>query len=304
MGVSMKYNGLDSILDRDLAIVCSKKTIEKYTPYLQELINYAVELFGRCSISAKRFGGTPLSPLSIFRNSIQMADGIEVLLSQATHTPCIPLMRALFEAELSLAYMFKEKYEERSGAWLVWGRLQQIKYLNSVDPSSNNQSTFKKAMDSSVHADFVRSEVDLEGIQREIEQWRKSVSNPKFKEIVEHYQSNKNIRYWYQICDGPSNLCVLAEKVGRLDQYIIFYKLWCLTTHMQSKEDLVKRTETGGQIVPIRSTPEEVKSMYIDAGSRIIRISELMGQMFRPTEPILDRQREIMRRHRPEAFDK
>ena len=57
--------------------------------------------------------------LMSYLHILEMADGIDVLLSQSCVTPAIPLLRSMFESNLGITYMLEKDTDARSYDWLV-----------------------------------------------------------------------------------------------------------------------------------------------------------------------------------------
>lgn len=131
----IKHKPIKGILDRDLSIASARHIIDKYSPYLKELIDYSTNVLARCEQSLKGTKGTHLSPIFLYYQAIQFADGIEALASQSCFTATKPLLRSLMETSYSIEYMIENDYELLSKAWLVQSYLERRGSLESLEPS-------------------------------------------------------------------------------------------------------------------------------------------------------------------------
>lgn len=105
----MPTKPLDTVLDRDIPKVQAKPLIDVASPALQEVINYATNAYERCRLSKKGLRDEAFPVIALYLHTIQMADSIEVLISNCCGSPVIPLLRSLFEAKLSIEYILEKK---------------------------------------------------------------------------------------------------------------------------------------------------------------------------------------------------
>jgi len=120
------------VLYRELSIVQLKELIPSPTTLLQEVVNYGTNAFIRCLYSAgPEEENVHLAPFSLYRQILELTDGTEILISNASPSAAIPLLRSSFEALLALEFILEhiELYQTRSLAWLA-GYVR--KTLNSI----------------------------------------------------------------------------------------------------------------------------------------------------------------------------
>jgi hypothetical protein len=143
----MPTNPLPAALDRDIAKVEMSDQIKLACPLLQELVNYATNALQRCNLEvADGNEDENVAPLILYRHIIEMTDGIEVLLSQASVTPGIPVLRSSFEAVLQLEYILKDpsEYVRRSLMWMLGFIHDRIAFYERLDPATNRGQQFQQ----------------------------------------------------------------------------------------------------------------------------------------------------------------
>ena len=185
MAKQLKSKALSGILDRDLAIAESRDFIEKYSPYLQELINYSTNLFVRCNSSLKGIKGTHLSAFSLYYHLIQMTDGIEILISKGCFVAAIPLLRSAYESDLSIEYMLKDDFELRSAAWWVENMLKRKKHYELQNPSTIVGKEFLNALSSDETTKYQNIQLpDEQKVQRQITDIDRHLSKEFLSRVV------------------------------------------------------------------------------------------------------------------------
>lgn len=239
------------LLDRSEAVPRANDLIQMVSPVLRETVNYSTAALARCERQMAPTGDTEdvhVAPLVLYRRSIELTDGIEVLLSQSCVEPAIPVLRSSFETTLGLRYIFKtgkEKDEKRrSLAWLcgdVHGRMRDdntIRKRKMSDELSN-------AIPDELVADAERRYLKLESF----------LQKPHMQEVLAEYQAHGRRRpHWYSLFDGPDNLRCLAEHLNWVEYYDLLYRRWSSDAHATGGVAKVfKMTKGRLTVEPIRS---------------------------------------------------
>ena len=275
----MTTESLKTILDRDLSVVRGKNKIYIAKEILSEEINYATNLFGRCMKEASPTPEDDASLLALFRHVIEIADGIEVLISSCCCVPAIPLLRSLLEASLSIDYIIIDDYSKRSRSWLYFYYKDKLDLYNKLDSSTENGKDFEKAIK---HDKYLKT-FDLSLRQSDIKKEKLNIKAILEREVFKDIRNEigkivdkrkKNVK-WYELYNGPSNIKELAYKVNRSGQYSFLYKLWSRFTHAQDFSQFFDKSEEEQlTIKPLRG-PSEIRSVAIL--SSILLISSIMA---------------------------
>ncbi len=228
------------LLDRDFAKAAAKPLINVASPLLVDVVNEATTAWQRCQVSIGRAGdrkvekdeGQHVAPFILYRQIIEMADGIEVLISNSCSGPTLPLLRSMFEAFLSLDYMFKEDYKRRSLAWFCSHVHEQIRTYELLDPTTQQGREVKKTLES-------EGDPNVKGLfsSETVQELQRALTS-ELSTIENEYKRQKKLQRrtprWYSLFDGPTNLRALSVKVSKLGYYIRLYPYWSSTVNRRN----------------------------------------------------------------------
>jgi hypothetical protein len=275
------------LLDRDFAKVAAKPIIDIASPLLIDVVNEATTAFQRCQVSIGRGGdsemekdeGQHLAPFILYRQIIEMADGIEVLISNSCSEATLPLLRSMLEALLSLDYMLKEDYKTRSLSWLCSYVHKRIEDYERVDPTTDRGKELRKTLEreGGYGETGFSSSKNIKELQGQLA--------GGLRRINEEYKGQKNKRpHWYSLFGGPANLRDLAHQVSKEGYYDLLYRDWSSVTHATDlSRFLTKTSGGGGGFHPLRY-PENLKNYTWLAISFLCIAMGMMIQKFRPGE--------------------
>lgn len=303
------HESLKGILDREFAIASMLPLIEKHGPYLRELVNYSTNLFARCEKSLGGVNGTPAAIIHLYYHAIQMADGIEVLLSSACFAASAPLLRSLLETDLYLKYMLMDasQFDVRSTAWYVDSCLNQKQFFEGLDESTlrGKQIMERFAVDSFDEGDF-EIPIDKTTVGQIIKGLDQLLERPRLADVVSLFRSQK-VKKWYQVNNGPRNLEQLAKRIGRPKIYEFIYRGESEIAHAQDARKVFSVSEGEVSLAHIRpgsASPTGEEEVYLVACALLIEISVMTAMKLRPEEPVPNCIVEIAKRHRPDLFGK
>lgn len=227
-----------SLLDRAFAKASAAPITEIASPLLRELVNAALWAFRRCEMMAAENGreNEDIAALVLFRQIIEMADGVEVLTAEGCGTAAIPALRSQFEASLGLSFLLSDesKYIQRSLAWLVVHINSEIRERESLEPGTQKGADYAKLYEQ----EFGRP-VSLEPnapIAAEIKEMHDGLRNPQFGPVEAEYQrtkqtTRKRFPEWFSLFDGPNTRKALAEQTGNGALYTLIYGDWSALGH-------------------------------------------------------------------------
>jgi Family of unknown function (DUF5677) len=131
-----------ALLNRLDAIERAAPLIDAACPLLRELVNHASHAFRRCtSLQDKdKIGGEneDIAAHVLYRHVIELVDGAEVLFRASCVDAAVPVLRAAFEASLSLDYILQQDYARRSLCWTcvyLHGRIAGHRRLDPNTPT-------------------------------------------------------------------------------------------------------------------------------------------------------------------------
>lgn len=225
--------------------------------------------------------------LAFYRHLIHMANGIDLLLSATAARPAIPLLRSAFEAYLYLVYLFQERHEERSLAWLCsyYRHLQRRPDLlnPTTENGSNLQLEIGQLLPNKSFNHFFRERSASDWIQ-------KKLNNPPFKSINSKYDELRKRNRdpaWYSLDDpekARTGLKRLSKRLNLAALYLMFYEPWSQVIHANELESFLSILPNGTvDFEPLQGSAG-VKDPTIELGARffIERSTPLMAKRFAP----------------------
>lgn len=295
---------LDALLNRDMAIAENRELIDKWSPYLVDLVNYATNLYMRCEKSLSKETGTPLSLFMLFYFIIQAADGIQVLVSRCCFDAAIPMARSHWEGSLQMEWMVKSDFERRSAAYLALYYKGIHDFNESLDPNTERGKNLRAQRKKYLYqADIPLLDDPPKDLQNQQSQIRKMLGKTKFKEVLDVFPAgSRGPRKWYSVDEGPVNLEQLANKLDRAIEYDILYRHFSDLAHGADVGRALAAHEGRLYHAPMRSaTHREVVCLTTSSG--IIQAIKWMANRYRQGEDTDTGIREIVRKYRPEAIN-
>lgn len=252
---------LKSVLNEPIAIANAQEIIKVASPLLNELINFATYAFARCQDSARAVPEEDYPLLALYYHSIEMTDGIRILVSQSCAVPSQPLVRSLFEANLSIRYILELEadYEQRALSWTV-GWIHSSKNFHELYiPTTEAGRGLRDNLTTEVYAKFFQFPNDMETIGRaKLEEADLLLSSPKYQPIEAEYvrtvrSTGKRYPTWHSLFGGPRSLKALAKHLRKNTEYSILYGKWSEISHATELARFVTKTSANEfGVVPLR----------------------------------------------------
>jgi uncharacterized protein (DUF433 family) len=244
-------------------------------------------VFKECRHTAARPEWYDFPSLALFRHVIQMADGIQILLSAGTSAPTRPLLRSMLESLFSLKYIHIEKYEQRSLCWLCALIHQEIDLKDMINSRTEAGRNLHDVLATEFEDDAVATAFEKRSADsRTVRELHEELVRPDLARIETEYQRIKEQRShrrrrrykpkWHELFDGPSSIYKLAESVGMLSSYLVYYQPWSSTVHGTDATRLLFGKEDGtAEFKPLRSLehPELAKQgaeLFLQQATRVM----------------------------------
>jgi len=281
----MPTKSLQTILYRELSKAKAKEVLINITPLFRELVNYGSNALIRCATSLRGEIDDNLAALAIYRLILEMIDAFEVLISESCPIPTIPLLRCVFEALLSLDYLFEEKstYTIRSLSWFACDYHKRIELYKSFLPSTQQGKLLKTSIqkDKGIH---VYPNPPEDQVNKAIDNLSNHLLNPKFNSIELEFLNRKKRVEWYSLFGGPRNIQQLSEHLHRNAQYDLLYRYWSNIVHAQELSLLlVKTADNATGIKGIRDSASIVEVSRL-AATFMVDATRSFVLHFRPDE--------------------
>jgi hypothetical protein len=286
----MPTNPLESILYRELSKAEAKEVIEIASPLLQELVNYATNALARCATSKSLSGKADedVATLALYRNIIELTDGIEVLLSQSCTIAAIPLLRSSFEALLALEYILENEtdYGQRSLAWVVGYVHKRIDMYERLDPLTNKGQEAKRLFDDDKSMASMRTPIASSAdVQKAKANLQTMLAKPHLQPIETEYNKYKKPE-WYKLFGGPNDLRTLAQRLRRGGQYEVLYRSWSTTAHAQDFLPFMDRADKGEPAIKRLRDPNQLREIASFAATFLLDATRLILNKLRSGEDL------------------
>lgn len=269
-------------LDREGAPEAAKELIDLACPTLREVINRGTQIVEMSQrMTAKHEPSEDLPILLSYLHILEMADGIEVLLSKSCVNPTQPLLRSLLEASLSLHYLLSADTKRRCFAWLIaYYRKRQSWYESMSANTARGRQLRKEMEDDSIK---FPNKIPEQMLDERIANLEKLFRSKNFVDADKEYQANSGgRREWYSLYGGPKNLRDLAKSLQKLWYYEQLYRRWSKVTHASDVERWVTRgADNGAAFYPLRSPQELTFAASIAIGLILEATRAIAGHYFK-----------------------
>ena len=279
------------LLNRDFAKVSVQPLTELTSPLLRELVDAALMAFRRCEVEAADKGkeNEDVTALILFRQIIEMADGIEVLVAHSCGTAAIPVLRSLFEASVGLSFLLSDdsKYVERSLSWLEANIHSGIKQRGTLEPGTTKGEEYERLYEK----EFGRlpTRQPNAAIAAEIDAMEAGLQNPQFAPIESEYQRTKKllkrVPAWYSLFNGPKHLAELAEATSNGALYRLLYGDWSALGHANDLRRFLSSENNRPMFDAVRG-PTELQFIAQHTALLILRAIRQMIDKFRRGEKL------------------
>lgn len=255
----------ERLLDRDLSTALSAELREQGSGALRRLVDYSLEAFQRCSVSA-RAGDEQVGVLLPHYHLIEMLDAVEVLLGASAVAPSALQLRSAFEALLSLEWVCREDTSRRGAAYVVTEIHARIARLEGFDGGTGRgkqlAATFRK--------DPLGNEITLPKFDsaQPVSALNDLLMEPHLKEAASEFNRLKSTRggrpRHYELWSGPGSVEQLAGELGYGAIYELFYRPWSARMHARDMRYQLSELEGQSALRPLRS-PDQMQEHYFYA---------------------------------------
>ena len=280
------------LLDRARAVVEAQELIGIAAPVLREVVNHASWAFQRCQAAPIHRGGEneDLAPLILYRHLIELADGVEVLLSSSCVDAAVPLVRSTFEASISLRYILAADYAQRSLAWTHSYLRSRIRIHERLDRNTPAGAAAGIVFDRDL--DLRVGPPTAYDSGPPVARLMALLARPSFAPIEAEFQrtkatKRKNYPDWYELFNGPNNRRELARAVGEEPQYIGFYGEWSSFSHAADASAYLVEGDQPGQaaFLGVRTATRMPIRAFLTVGY-LINATRIMLEHFRGGEDL------------------
>jgi len=264
----MKYNTIENILPR-VHEENLKEVLNGLSALIEDAVNFGTHL-AKWDADIKREGDASLPPLLFFRNILELADAISILVKHSSVDTCKPLLRSLLENVLGLEYLLEKDTKKRSLSYIVWHTHKNLKISRKWDKSTimgkrlNNELKNDKFLGKSGYNYFDKARLSAASNNSE-----ELLALPQYLSTETEYQRTlrkKKNPHWYSLYNGPDNMQQLATRLNYPALYEVFYRGFSGNVHATNllHDKLVPDSNGQLSIMQIRS-PKDIQSVTQNA---------------------------------------
>lgn len=284
----MPTDPVETVLNRDLSRVAAIGSIESANTLLTELVNEGTRVFKRCESEATCVADDAL--LLLFMHTVEMADGVQVLVDKSCIAPAIPLVRSEYEADLAIQYILEANTEQRGLAWLLWDAYKRIEANERFDATTTAGATYQTAWANDASTQPLNFPRLAPLAATALARTRAYVALPDFAPIDAErtrLRSGKGrLPPWYGAFGGPPHLRELAKRLKSEGQYLTLYGQWSEVAHAHGPERFRRRDASTDPTIRLLRDSSQFKEVVGFAASFLVRAIRLMLGKYRPSEDI------------------
>lgn len=164
-----------------------------------------------------------------------MLDSIEILISEANTFSAQLSLRTLFEIDLYIRWILKEKTKLRCKQFYIWNFRNKKRWSLRILPGTDENRFFKDITEK--YGDTFNKYNDPKLIEQNeniIAEIDDVLNKEQYKDINNEFEGLKRKRNfevnWY-VPNGVNSLCKMAEDVDLLSEYKVFYSSLSQITH-------------------------------------------------------------------------
>ena len=286
----MPAESFKPILDREAVIELAKPVIDLASPILREAVNYATNVYARCSSSKRGDQEQAYPVLASYVHLIQMVDSIEVLIGNSCAAPAELLLRSAFEGKLTIEYILEKRSrsKKRAYAWLGKYLIDNIELHERFAPNHPKSKEFEAIYNDDqlrVTGEFPF----IPEISEVIDRMKENLKKSEYAEVyVEYQKRRKQIRFpeWYSLYEGPRNLRELAQHLHQGVTYEILYRSWSKMSHFVDSGHVTFPMEDGSRVIANIRNPLRIPSIAGMALSFLLETTKMMLLEYRSGEQV------------------
>jgi hypothetical protein len=231
------------ILDRQEA----KKHVVEYfkdqVKLLCDLPDYGSNLIIRAFKSSKKDLSDVVVCGVLLRQVVAMLDAVQILVEQgAVHAAFLPA-RTAFEASIYLDWILLSDADRKARCYIVSNLRDERLWASRAIKGTQEEAAFNsitKSLDRDIHSKEPALAIDA---KKHLTEVNRILAQPEFKEIDFEFNQQKGRRKtdleWYKLF-GAKSIRQVAQEVGRLPEYELYYAKSSQITHSASYKDHIR----------------------------------------------------------------
>lgn len=244
-----------AILNRDEATSVATTHFSKQTALLKDLANYGSNLVIRAFDSSPKGMAEVIVCGVLLKQVAAMVDATDVLLSAGCCQAAFLPARTAFEASVYIDFMLSGDSELRATRYYVGNLRDQKVWAARATPGTVEALGFdpiSKQLGIDLHA---RNPQLASVAATNTAEVVRILAQPNLASIDQEFDAargkSKRDRDWYEL-DGFKSIRAVAQDVGRLPEYDVFYSRGSQVTHTGTYKDHVRFADGQVRFKPIR----------------------------------------------------
>lgn len=283
----MKEKEFKLILDRESHKRRAKEIYSNQIDLLVDLANYGSNLIPRAYDSSNKHLEDIIIIGVLLKQVVSMVDAIEILVSNGAIQTAHLQARTLFEASLYIDWILKEESEKRARYYYVSNlRNQRLWALRFITGTREKESFLQVTSDLGKYLNLEDANLEKEA-RKQLSEIERVLGQSSFNEINKEFEAKRNRKtgvevYWYKVL-GITSIRKLAENVGHLAEYDIYYSRSSQVTHTIAYRDHIQFAKGKILFEPIRQLTELDFLLKFAIGATISTYQSLLNH-YRPGE--------------------
>jgi len=253
--------------------------LKSYSSLLDETVNFGSHVLA-WTFEKVHKGDHHIAVFSFYRRSLELLDTISILIRNSCISPSRVILRSLFEVMLSLEYLTQRDLAQRGRNYIISLKHKEHDYLRKFlkgDPLHReylNKYKNDNLLKNVKIPEYPNIEEAIKAKKRLIDSEFYSDSETAYQAIKSR-RDGKNPKWWFNLHNGPNDICDLATKMGRPAQYEVMYRNWAGYAHgtggMDEQVEIEKKDEIAIPQLRLPEGAEFIAFIAISYGLTIIK---------------------------------
>lgn len=258
------FKAIEEILPRNQNEV--KQELEKMSSILDNAVDFGTHLL-KWETENPKLKEENLVPILFFRNILETADAISILIKNSSVDPAKNLIRTLLENVFALEYLLETNSKERSLSYTVWITHNDLKFCEKMDSKTQLGKQLTKEIEKDKIVNQINSNAEKIALAKQNSE--ELLKLPLYAPIELEYQRTilkKKNPNWFTLFDGPSDIEQLAKHLNHHALYEMIYRSLSNNVHGNDvlKSKLSKAENGCVDIIQIRF-PKDAQSVITQA---------------------------------------
>lgn len=263
------------VLDREAAVAFAA-TLAPQLAVAEALVDYGTNLIVRVMALSADGSIRHLVPVcTLAKQVVAMLDGITVLLRSGCGLAVYPLYRSLYEADLQMSWILEADTDQRARTYWVAHLLKEQRRCQSELKGSEYRTRASQQFPDMEWRDEAAIRAEIANIEAVL-------GRPEHVVIRKEADEKRNRKFWAARL-GCGSFEEIAKKLGRWNEYEVFYRLLSGMTHSSNPKAHLRKTGNDIEITDIRD-PETVAKFLVLTSTWVLRTYRTVLGCYRPDE--------------------